>query len=413
MKKIITIVIIIAFLAWLLFPKKEVVEIKQPKPIITEIQQGPQSTKDHLSIDEMIRNNKASIEAKLAKEEIEQKSKEPELDLITAFRDYKYFELCQYVFELDKNKIDMSPIGQFNQFYSPDQRIRLEPSSEQLMYLKIHFDRCKSLYDKDAKFYAQASSQLLRRYSRIQAKSAQEKQLKQAIDLDDHFNETSNQLIQARKGAPKDISLKSEYFKQKREITQQINRLRSHGQSNFSLNIVIAGEERNQEINRLEQQLQQIENLEAENYFIDNELIIKLESQKQQLSKDIEGFLSQNTSPDAFLLLTNVFISDKQETQEDSNFIKKIKKSFNFYDSTNFKLLNKIVYPLVACSLNYPCNDESSLVLNICLDYKNNDSSMACGKNLEDFYLNNYLSPNQALDLNNYFNYLMDHYVKK
>jgi hypothetical protein len=75
--------------------------------------------------------------------------------------------------------------------------------------------------------------------------------------------------------------------------------------------------------------------------------------------------------------------------------------------------MNKIIYPLVACYLDYPCDDESMHVISLCLDNKNQESQLACGKNLEDFYFNNYLSPGQTVDLNNYFNYLLEFYVKE
>lgn len=64
--------------------------------------------------------------------------------------------------------------------------------------------------------------------------------------------------------------------------------------------------------------------------------------------------------------------------------------------------------------MNYPCNDQSEFILDYCLGWRPSyiKYSAACGKTLDDFYFNHYLSPNQLEDVSNYLNYILEHYAK-
>jgi len=408
MKKIIPIALILFILVWLLLPKSEPQELRQQTAIVIEKQQTSTPTKTNkVDLEERIRINNEyneKLATRLANEESNQKNNEPDLDLITAFRDYKYFETCKYFFEIQTKNLDINPVGQFNQSYTNERRIVQEPTSQQLNYLKIHTEKCKNYYEEEAENFYVESRSLQRRYQRIEPKTDEEKLLKRAIDLHSEFNKVQSKLKQASKGGPKDRKLDSDYFFQISDLNKHIQKIRTQGQSNFSLNITIVEEESNQEIVSLKEQIKQIEKLIEENLFIDNELIEQFQNKKLTLFKNIEDFLKHNNSPDALLLLKGILITNKNDIRSDNDFVTQIKSKFKFYDSTYFDLLNKVVYPLIACYMSYPCDDTSQLTLNICLDYRNPDSSLACGKNLEDFYLNNYLSSNQAIDFNHYFN---------
>jgi len=218
----------------------------------------------------------------------------------------------------------------------------LEPTSQQLTYLNIHKDKCKSYYGEDADNFQAEVSRMQRRYERVLAKTDAEKQLKQALDVFSGYYGLRNQLKQARKGGPKDRKLYSEYYKKLRDINKKIQKHRKQGQSNYALNVVIAGQETNEDIIQLQGQYEQIEKLMEQNHFIDKALISQLEDKKINLFQEFESFLSKNDSADAFLLLTNVFLTDIKESEGHNEFINRIKSKFKYYDTTNFESLNKI-----------------------------------------------------------------------
>ncbi len=80
-------------------------------------------------------------------------------------------------------------------------------------------------------------------------------------------------------------------------------------------------------------------------------------------------------------------------------------------DSYYIQILNRIVLPLVACSMNYPCDPESDYMMSYCLGLRDSMFNQACGKNLTDFYFNFYIGMNQMSDVDNYFNYLVNRYA--
>lgn len=418
MKKIIPVALLLAMLIWLFYPKQEIEEtIKVQTPVLIKEQEDATSLeKKKAELDELIRASNERVKLRLEKEELDQNTNEPDLDLITAFRDYKYFETCEYIFEIYKNNIELAPVDQFNQSYNVNHKKLLEPTSQQLSYLQSHADKCNSYFDSQSKNFQSELSSLRRRYERINPKSSKEKSLRQAIDLHSLSNRIKGQLEQAKGGAQKDLKLHFDYLGEIKSLRKKIQKIRASSQSNFSFNLTISDEEKNIEIIKLLEQMENLEKLVKENFYIDHELIGKLDKEKQDLFKKIKGFLNNNNSPDAFLLLTEILIPDKiivDKEDVEYEFINQIKTKFKFNDSDYFDLLNEIVYPLIACYLDYPCDDMSRHVVSICLNYRNPDSALACGKNLEDFYLNNYLSPNQTIDFNNYFNYLLDVYVKQ
>ena len=70
---------------------------------------------------------------------------------------------------------------------------------------------------------------------------------------------------------------------------------------------------------------------------------------------------------------------------------------------------------LTACAMNYPCDDHSEFISDYCIrGFKNMSNYLsACGKTLEDFYFNEYLSPNQLEDVSKYLNFILEHYANQ
>lgn len=52
-----------------------------------------------------------------------------------------------------------------------------------------------------------------------------------------------------------------------------------------------------------------------------------------------------------------------------------------------------------ACEQSHPCGQDSLLVEQKCLNFKDEKAQRACDSGLIDYYLNHVLSPNQLLDV--------------
>ena len=88
-----------------------------------------------------------------------------------------------------------------------------------------------------------------------------------------------------------------------------------------------------------------------------------------------------------------------------------VKSQTHIYDNYYLGILNNLVHPLVACSMDYPCDAQSDLILSYCLGLKDSMFNQACGLSLEDFYFTFYIGANQLDDVNKYFNYLVNRYA--
>ena len=91
-----------------------------------------------------------------------------------------------------------------------------------------------------------------------------------------------------------------------------------------------------------------------------------------------------------------------------------MKPLLNTYDPYLLLSLYDVGIKLAACAMNYPCDDQSEFILDYCIGVDNRYFMYpnACGKTLDDFYFNDYLSPNQLEDVSKYLNYILENYAK-
>lgn len=90
-----------------------------------------------------------------------------------------------------------------------------------------------------------------------------------------------------------------------------------------------------------------------------------------------------------------------------------IKNHAQIFDSSLYDIMIKPAGYLYLCYLGDDCGPDSTYVREYCLDLDNYHTQMyvdACGKNLIDFYTDEYLTANQWLDVSYLFDVMVDYY---
>jgi len=138
------------------------------------------------------------------------------------------------------------------------------------------------------------------------------------------------------------------------------------------------------------------------------EEIAYLENEIIKHMSQLKDFFKDNQTPDIFLIFAEHLLNERMGK---FFFTEDINKKLGIYDTEYINKLNKIIVPFIACSLDYPCGHESYLSIEHCIKPLGSEP-LACGKNIIDYYLDDLISPNQMIDFNNYFNYIMDNHAQ-
>ncbi len=336
--------------------------------------------------------------------------KEQKLSYLDAYREYVYFNTCQYTYEVNQFKaIELSKVSRFNQSISEKKTFILEPTEAQLGYLISHEEKCRALpYSNSGHFYPELLA-LERRYQRIRPMSKNEIELSQVIKIVKKYHQLEGQIKGDLRGRIKDQNLFFGYRKQLNDLRKELNQRHKLHASNFnSFDIKLVEKSKDTRINEIEEKISEIERLINENTSIDYNLVKQEKERLNNLHDTLVNYLKTIKSPDAFLLITETLTDNfnNKEPYVAANFYKKIQSKFQFYDKNYFQEINKVTFSLFACSLGYPCDSDSLLVETLCLDYHNKYSSQACEVNLEYYYLDYFLSQNQVDEVTAYFHYL-------
>ncbi|MBL4659177.1 MAG: hypothetical protein JKY19_02385 [Alcanivoracaceae bacterium] len=328
--------------------------------------------------------------------------KELELDYIAAYRDWQYFANCYTDVEDYHNQKD--PLQTLvDRFENSSRESQTEPTAQQNMYYQHHVDICKAMIDDEDDSYNQIVQKLRQKFNKIIPKTDEEKQLAHALQMVAQLNnfEREYSTMQLSKSALTNDELNA--------INIQMQRLTNDMMNLYDGNEVLSSEQ----TQLIKQYSEQIENLRLriENSKVtDNELMTEIEAKIDGYINSMDDYLHRVQSADAFLVIGEV-IYKSRPNQKDSSVLKKLKEKTMVYDSLYIAMLNAIVMPLVACSMNYPCDAESDLILSYCLGLKDSMFNQACGLSLEDFYFNFYIGSNQLNDVNNYFSYMVNRYA--
>lgn len=334
------------------------------------------------------------------------KKHNPELDYITAYRDWQYFENCYTDIEDFKNNKD--PLDTLKQrFVRNPRESQTESTPQQLSYYQYHVDICRTLMNDvggENDSYSQIRNNLKLRFQNLDQTTAEEKQLAHAIEMAEQLLTFKNNYSQAHK----DISNLS--AEEVADIETRIDALteRALAISNGSNTLT---PEQTQELQKYDTQIEALISIIANNNIPDYNKIAETQVIIDGYLNSIDDYLHQVKSPDAFILLAQL-VYKHEFFNKDSTVLNKFKTQTGIKEGFYIEVLTKIVVPLVACSMNYPCDAESDLILSYCLGLKDSMFNQACGKSLEDFYFNFYIGPNQLEDVNHYFNYLVNKYAQ-
>jgi hypothetical protein len=355
-------------------------------------------------------NDKKGPQIKIIPEEditvIEQKKDETlKSDYVSAFRDWQYFENCYTDVEDFNNKKD--PLQtQAERFENTIRESQSEATVQQNSYYQYHVDICKSLIAEadDASNYFLIRSNLKSRYEKITPKTAEEKQLSHALGLIEQLNNFKSEYARAQRSQS---SLSADEIN---TIQSKINAL-----SDELLRIYEEGEELSEqqvsEIERISIQINLLKSKMQSNTAPDESALAEITAKIDGHLNSIDDYLHRVQSPDAFLILAKEIYKIEYFSKE-STVMQNLKAQTGIYDSYYLNILNEIVLPLVACSMDYPCDAQSDLILSYCLGLRDSMFNQACGRNLEDFYFNYYIGGNQLNDVNVYFNYLVNRYAQ-
>lgn len=333
-------------------------------------------------------------------------SKDDNLDYITAYRDWKYFENCYTDIEdFGNNKNPLDTLKE--RFESNPREYQSQPTTQQNIYYQHHVELCKTLIgevgDEENYNYKQVMYDLKQRFLAITPNTLEEKQLAYALELIKLIKNIRHQFTQAH------YQYSSLTIEQQSQINLQIQQLTEKIMVIYDGNNDLTPEQINL-IEEYSDNIDELQNTLTQNNTINYEKITQLEQQINIHLNNMDAFLHTNQSPDAFLILANELYKFNY-LQKDSDVLKRFKAQTGIKDNYYIAILNRIVHPLIACSMDYPCDAESDFMLSYCLGLRDSMFNQACGLNLEDFYFNFYIGANQLKDVDTYFNYLVRTYA--
>lgn len=357
----------------------------------------------NISLSKQKIQSEALTQSVVENNEVEKETEIPDLDYITAYRNWQYFKNCYTDVEDFHN--DKDPLQtQDERFKLNSRESQNEPTVQQKIYYQRHVDICKSLMDDESDNYYQVMMKLKQKLDKVQPKTEEELQLQKALSMMEQYEfylRQYNESFQAKPNLP---------VEEINRIQQQISQLNQELYSVYEGSDPLSEEDVGQ-IERLQQQIDELRSSLEVTESIDQNKVMEAKKVFYKYIGSMDAYLQNVSSPDAFLLLATK-IYQIEYAEDEPPVISNLKNKTGILDSQYINNLNSIVFPLVACSMNYPCDAESDFVMNYCLGLKDSMFNQACGKSLEDFYFSFYIGSGQLADVNTYFNFLMQRYAQ-
>ncbi len=327
------------------------------------------------------------------------------LDYVSAYRDWQYFKNCYTdVEDFGNNKDPLETLKE--RFINNWRESQSEPTHQQNIYYQHHVDICKTLIndvggEKDN--YNQILYNLHQRFDSLTPKTDEGKQLEQALKLKEKLESLKREYSYAH------YPVSSLSIEEQTAINSTIQQL------TLSIMKIYDGTdelspEQVQDIKNRSDEIDVLQNKLNQRVTVDPEKIKLAEQSINAHLNSMDSYLMGVKSPDAFLIIAAELFRP-EFLQQDSDIMHHIKSHTQIYDNYYLGILNNLVHPLVACSMDYPCDAQSDLILSYCLGLKDSMFNQACGLSLEDFYFNFYIGTNQLYDVNKYFNYLVSRYA--
>ncbi len=382
--------------------QKPAVNIKQSDIPANNYTKKPSTNKNKKTVHSIAADNQAALDSE-GLEDKKNKEKEEELDYITAYRNWNYFENCYTdVEDFHNNKDPLETLAQ--RFANNPRESQIEPTPQQNIYYQHHVDICKTLIDDDKDDYYQVRQKLNEKFYKIKPATDEEKQLEHAIAMVRQLRQLKQKINNSHYGKSNLSAVELDALNTKmHELTTQMMLIYDENDELSEQQALL--------VKQYSDQIEEISNKIAESKAPDNAQLVALQKQQDAFINSIDDYLHHVTSSDAFLLLANT-IYRIEYYQKDATIIKTLKQATGIKDPYYINMLNVIVMPLIACSMNYPCDADSDLMLSYCLGLRDSMFNQACGLNLEDFYFNFYIGANQLNDVNVYFNFLVSRYAQ-
>ncbi|MFK8012239.1 MAG: hypothetical protein AB8B80_09380 [Marinicellaceae bacterium] len=398
MKKLIYLsVIVLILLAILIFLRKP----KTNTNLLNEVSLAQQLETDTQLAKHVLNNNKTDIKEDVinsAEQNNIQKSKERSISYLTAYRESKQFSDCFQIYLTKEKGKDL--ISDYINKYDSYKQFRAKPTSVQLEYYQMYIDVCNALFLSDNGNLRESMRLIDKRFAELTPETEAEIALSKALEIETQLDEILSKIRNEQNGSNQltDEQKKSNYKKQ-RTLIKEIETIYDRNDGDLSdgdFALVI-------KINEELRELKSVEDFEP-----NAEEIAYLQQQLPPLKNQLIELFKDHQTPDVFLIFANYLLS---EYMTPTYFIEDINKKLGIYDTQYIRHLNKVIVPFIACALEFPCGPQSLLAIKHCT-HPSGPVTSSCGKSIEEYYLEDLIGPNQMIDFNNYFNYLMDNYAQ-
>jgi len=328
-----------------------------------------------------------------------------DLDYLTAFRDYTYFLLCKSIITDLNNKTQ--PIISYRKRIKHFEKFGYTGGDHHDQFFLKHVDQCADYLLHDDEIFQHASTRLKKTYQSIEPKTNEEKELDKILALIEETNNLYTQLNSLKRG---NSTLTTKAIKQIRLKIDNIRKINNQ----FT---TIPKEQRNTQqqaiINSNNDRIKSLRQSIRDSYHKDGSLIESLSVNYQVQVTKLNQDIISTKSADIFALLTRWYsdqIVNPQFNKIFETIYAKAQKELNLSHGNYPIILARSALPLFACALGYPCDADSQIILLHCITFANRN---ACGRGVEDFYLNQYISPNTFQDVNQFLSFLFEHYAQE
>lgn len=346
--------------------------------------------------------NEVEEEDQIDSEKDSQKETDDELDYITAYRDWQYFQNCYTDVEDFHN--DKDPLQTLAERFAKNPReSQTEPTPQQNMYYQSHVDICKTLIDDEQNNYYQVMEKLEKTFRKIIPETKAEKQLAHSLRMVEQLKRYKLDYSKAHYNksnlAPEELKNLNSQMEQLTQLVMEI----------YDGNDTLTPEH-TELIKQYSDEVDAIRLIITSSKQTDTKLIAQIAAQIDGFLNSMDDYLHRIQSPDAFLVIAE-HLYKSEYFQKDSTVLARLKAKTGINDTYYIEILNQITMPLIACSMDYPCDAQSDYILSYCLGLKDSMFNQACGQSLENFYFNFYIGANQLNDVNNYFSYMVNRYA--
>ncbi|MFK8011730.1 MAG: hypothetical protein AB8B80_06795 [Marinicellaceae bacterium] len=356
-----------------------------------------------------------------------QKKEEPDLTYLQAYRDMKFYRYCSQTFYAIKNDQDLKTIPIFNP------RKNIEATDKQWHYHLDRIKKCQDIVDTDDEKYIAGNLRLRDRFKRTKPKTDNEKDLARVLLLVENLKNSRQNYNINQRGIPVNPELMNNYRKQIFQLNKQYYDIKGTLKKGINIlgNRIVYTQEQEDLRSSLAEQIMDLEEKIKSNYKTNDALIINAELDLIDSKTKLTNAIKQVISPDAFLVIMDELMKkhkdrsgyqpvsryarseyvSKEKTMDEFEYIQELRNKNKLFDNKYYNKIMPSVIEMIACSLEYPCDDYADFIVNICLFFEDNSTgyrmnkdnekaSQACGQTVVDYLMNTVLTENQLVDVN-------------